>query len=68
MIFSHVLYRLSYLGTMEGVGASEHPRYRTAPVARKAPGARGLASRRDWCTVRVNVRPASSGRRLLPAA
>ena len=35
MIFSHVLYRLSYLGTVEGVGASELPKYRTAPVARK---------------------------------
>ncbi len=67
MIFSHVLYRLSYLGTVEGDGASEHPKYRTAPVVRKV-RARGLASRRDWCTVRMNLRPASSGRRLLPAA
>jgi len=53
---------------MEDAGASEHPKYRTAPVARKAPGVLGLASCRDWCTVRVNVRPASNGRRFLPAA
>ena len=47
MIFSHVLYRLSYLGKVEGAGTLEYPEYRTSPVARKAPGAPGLACRRD---------------------
>ena len=56
MIFSHVLYRLSYLGTLFGGRRARRAfkTWRTFKITQRAPRGqtnRCLASRDDWCTV-----------------